>query len=61
MVTGNVPVGVLVLVLIVSVSATGLPAVGKTGLDGWKLQLAPVGRPEQERFTAALNDPAAVT
>jgi hypothetical protein len=61
MVIGNVPVGVLALVFTVIVTATGLPEVGFTEFEGWKLQTAPNGKPVQESATAALNDPPAVT
>ena len=54
-VIGNVPVGVLAPVLTVIVTATGVVEVGWTEFEGWKLQLAPVGKPVQERATAALN------
>lgn len=58
---GNVPVVVLALVLTVIVTATGVVEVGRTEFEGWKLQLAPAGKPVQESATAALNDPSAVT
>jgi hypothetical protein len=60
-VIGNFPVGVLAPVLTVIVIATGLPEVGLTEFEGWKLQAAPNGKPVQESATAALNDPPAVT
>jgi len=60
-VTGNVPVGVAGVVLMVSEMVIGLDEVGFTELAGWKLQLAPPGRPEQERLTVPLNAPRAFT
>ena len=60
-VKGNVPAGVPVAVLMVSVTETGLAEVGKTVLDGKKLQAAPAGKPLHDKSTAALNEPAAVT
>ena len=61
MMMGNVPVGVLALVLTVIVTATGVVEVGWTELEGWKLQVAPTGKPVQFSVTAELNDPRAVT
>jgi hypothetical protein len=35
MITGNVPIGVVELVVIAKLTETGLPAAGDTELDGW--------------------------
>lgn len=51
----------LVVVLIVSVSVTGLPAIGWMVLDGWNAQLAPEGSPEQFSATGSANEPDALT
>jgi hypothetical protein len=48
-------------VLMVRVTLAGLPESGDAALEGWKLQAAPTGKPLQERATAWLNAPAAVT
>ena len=61
MVTVDVPGGVLRLVPMVSVTVTGLPAVGVTEAEGEKLQLAPEGRPPQVSETDPLKAPKAVT
>jgi hypothetical protein len=60
-VTGTVPGAALALVLTVSVTATGLVEVGFTEVEGKKLQVTPEGKFPQDRFTASLNDPCAVT
>jgi len=60
-VTVNVPAVVFEEVLMVSVTVTGSPEVGSTEFDGWKLQLAPEGKPVQARLTACANGPEAVT
>jgi hypothetical protein len=60
-VIGTVPAVALAVVLIVSVTATGLAEVGFTELDGTKLQVAPEGRFPQERFTVSPKEPCAVT
>ena len=60
-VNGNVPVGVPVVVPMIRVTDTGSAEVGKTVLDGKKLQAAPAGKPLHDKSTAALNEPAAVT
>ena len=60
-VIGTVPPVALAVVLIVSVTATGLLAVGFTELEGRKLQVAPEGKFPQDRFTVSSNDPCPVT
>jgi len=60
-VIGTVPAVALEVVLIVSVTATGFAEVGFTELDGRKLQLAPVGKFPQERFTVSSKEPSPVT
>ena len=44
-----------------SVTFTGDPEVGLTDALGLKLHVAPMGNPEQLKFTVPANDPAAVT
>ena len=61
MVIGDVPVGVVAPALMVRVTVAGLPEIGDAALEGWKLHVAPVGKPPQERATAWLNAPAPVT
>src|ERR1700690_1563821 len=61
MVTVDVPVGVPLVVPIVSVTGTGVLDVGFTDAEGEKLQVAPVGRPLHESETVPANDPEAVT
>jgi hypothetical protein len=60
-VIGTVPAVAFEVVLIVSVTATGLFEVGFTELEGRKLQFAPEGRFPQDKFTVSLNDPCPVT
>ena len=60
-VTVDVAGGVLLVVPIVSVTLTGALEVGLTEDEGRKLQLAPKGRPLQERVTIPLKAPEAVT
>jgi hypothetical protein len=60
-VIGNVPAVALDVVLTVSVTATGLLAVGFTELEGRKLQVAPAGKFPQERFTVSSKEPSPVT
>src|SRR5208337_5600390 len=60
MVMGKVPDGLSEAVAMVSFTPTGLPDVG-CALDGWKLHAAPLGKPEQARFTVPLNSPNAFT
>ena len=57
----DVPRGVPAPVLIVKVTVAGLPEIGDTVLEGWNMQAAPAGKPLQERVTAWLNAPEAVT
>jgi hypothetical protein len=58
-VTVEVPAGVDPVVEIVRVSSVDEPGV--TGLAGLNPQVAPVGRPEQERVTGLLNPPWAAS
>jgi hypothetical protein len=60
-VIGTVPGVAPALVLTVIVTATRLLEVGFTELEGKKLQVAPEGKFPQDRPTASLNDPCAVT
>ncbi len=57
----DVPTGVFAPALMVRVTLAGLPEIGDAELEGWKLQAAPTGKPLQERSTAWLNAPVAVT
>jgi hypothetical protein len=55
------PAGVAVVLFTVTVTVTGLLAVGFTVAEGAKLQVTPVAGASQLKFTAPLNDPAAPT
>ena len=61
MVTGKVPNGVVEAVETVKLTTTGSVFVGDTGLEGWKLQAAPVGKFEHDSATEPVKLPAAKT
>lgn len=58
---GKVPAGVLVLVLMIRLTLTGLPETGLTLAPGEKMQVAPAGKPLHAKITVPLKEPKAVT
>jgi hypothetical protein len=58
MVTWYVPGGLVIELVIVIATETGLELVGVTTFDGWNWHAVPAGNPEQESVTCPLNAPA---